>query len=327
MSWTNCLVIVPQDKFYAVEKFGRYEKMLPPGLSYTGFDICGCCIGLRSITSRVTQLNIDVKTKTSDHVFVSVRLAVQNSVLPSSVVDAMYKLSDVHAQVEAYVSDVVRSEVPQMTLQDLYEKKDHLSDSVLRQLHAEMREYGFAIHRTLVTDIAPDPGVVEAMNEINRQRYHWQSATLQAEACQIRLVRSAQAEADAMALKGEGLARQRGAIIAGLREAVEQGFVDRKLSHDQISNLLVITQYFEILREVAERCEDQLVFVPHSPDAVSEILRQVVEAVGKEQRTVDAPPQPEVMRDARPTSASGGTHLAPPGGTAGAAAAAAGEGR
>ncbi len=67
---------------------------------------------------------MQVNTKTQDNVFVTCKVAVQQSVMGDKVVDAMYKLSDVHAQIDSYVSDVVRSSVPHMSLDEAFEKKD-----------------------------------------------------------------------------------------------------------------------------------------------------------------------------------------------------------
>ena len=74
--------------------------MLKPGLSFAGVDIGGCCITFRSITSRVEQNTVIVQTKTKDNVFVTAKVAVQQSVIADKTVDAMYKLADVHAQID-----------------------------------------------------------------------------------------------------------------------------------------------------------------------------------------------------------------------------------
>ena len=170
LPFTNCFVTVPQDKWYAVEKFGRYSHMLPPGLAFGGPDVCGCCLTYRSITSRVEQIMCTVSTKTKDNVFVNAHIAVQMSVKPESTVDAMYKLANVHAQIDSYVSDVVRSSVPHMTVDETFEKKDDISVQVQSKLAEEMAHYGFIIHKALVTELVPDASVVQSMNEINKQK-------------------------------------------------------------------------------------------------------------------------------------------------------------
>jgi len=271
---TNCFVTVPQDKWYAVESFGKYSHMQGPGLAFTGFDCCGCCISFRSITNRVEQNNVTVTTKTKDNVFVTAKVAVQQSVRTENAFDAMYKLSNVHAQIESYVSDVVRSQVPHMTLDESFEKKDDVSEAVQQKLQAEMSGYGFQIHKALVTELVPNAEVVQSMNEINKQKRLRDAAIMAAEADKVRIVKAAEAAADASQLAGEGIARQRRAIVDGLRESITHGSGET-LSTDKISELLLITQYFETLRDIAANSKAQTVFLPHSASAVADVASQV----------------------------------------------------
>jgi regulator of protease activity HflC (stomatin/prohibitin superfamily) len=226
--------------------------MLPPGLSFAGFDVCGCCISFRSITSRVDQWVVDVKTKTKDNVFVVVKVAVQQFVKEDCVQDAMYKLSNVHEQSNSYVSEVVRSYVPHMTLDEAFGKQDDISSAVSQKLTVEMDGYGFKIHRALVTELIPNAEVVLAMNEIKQ----------------------AEAAADAAELQGRGIARKRGAIIDGLRDSITHG-TDEKLGTAKLSELLLTTQYFETLRDIGANSKSQTVFLPHSAGAVSDVASQV----------------------------------------------------
>merc|ERR1712008_232206 len=263
MGCTNCCVTVPQDKYFAVESFGKFSHMLPPGLAFAGLDCCGCCITFRSITSRVDQLMVRVNTKTKDNVFVTAQVAVQQSVKPDNVVDAMYKLADVHAQIDSYVSDVVRSSVPHMTLDESFEKKDDISNVVQQKLIVEMAAYGFQIHKALVTELVPNNEVVQSMNEINKQKRLRDAAIMAAEGEKVKVVKAAEAAADAAQLQGEGIARQRRAIIDGLRDSITHG-THENLSTEKISELLLITQYFETLRDIAAQSKAQTVFLPRS---------------------------------------------------------------
>jgi regulator of protease activity HflC (stomatin/prohibitin superfamily) len=257
-----------------VENFGKFSKMLPPGLNVAGFDICGCCISFRSITSRVEQNLVRVQTKTKDNVFVVANVAVQQSVKPDSVEQAMYKLSNVHVQIDAYVSDVVRSQVPMMTLDEAFEKKDDVSHAIQDKLSAEMSAYGFQIHKALVTELTPDASVMASMNEINKQRRLRDASVMAAEAEKIKVVKAAEASADAAQLQGEGIARQRRAIIDGLRDSICHGS-DESLSTEKISELLLITQYFETLRDIAANSKASTVFLPNGPGAVADTASQI----------------------------------------------------
>merc|ERR1719171_2243523 len=274
LPFTNCFVTVPQDKWYAVENFGKYSHMLQPGLAFAGFDCCGCCITFRSITSRVDQIVCQVRTKTKDNVFVNVLVAVQQSVIPDAAEAALYKLSNVDAQIDSYVSDVVRSQLPKMTLDEAFEKKDDISDACLEQLSKNMKEYGFEIHKALVTELKPDAEVAQSMNEINKQKRLRDAALMAAEAEKIRVVKQAEATADAQHLQGQGIARQRAAIIEGLKDSITSGS-NEVLSSDKVSELLLITQYFETLRDIGAQSKAQTVFVPAGVGGVSDIASQI----------------------------------------------------
>jgi len=271
---TNCLVTVPQDKWFAAEQFGKFSHIMAPGLSFAGLDICGCCISFRSITSRVEQNMVMVQTKTKDNVFLVAKVAVQQSVKPENVQDAMYKLANVHAQIDSYVSDVVRSQVPHMNLDEAFEKKDEVSDAIQKRLMTEMAAYGFQIHKALVTELTPDASVQASMNEINKQKRLRDASIMAAEAEKIKVVKAAEASADAAQLAGEGIARQRRAIIDGLRDSITHGTAET-LSTEKISELLLITQYFETLRDIAANTKAQTVFLPHSAGAVADVAGQI----------------------------------------------------
>lgn len=215
-----------------------------------------------------------IRTKTKDNVFVNVIVAVQQSVIPDLAEKAMYKLSNVPAQIDSYVSDVVRSQLPRMTLDEAFEKKDDISNACLDQLSKNMKEYGFEIHRALVTELKPDAEVAQSMNEINKQKRLRDAALMAAEAEKIRIVKEAEAAADAQHLQGMGIARQRAAIIEGLRDSITSG-TNETLSSEKVSELLLITQYFETLRDIGAQSKAQTVFVPSGPGGVSDIASQI----------------------------------------------------
>merc|ERR1711915_285142 len=100
------------------------------------------------------------------------------------------------------------------------------------------------------------------------------ASIMAAEADKIKIVKAAEAAADAAQLQGEGIARQRRAIIDGLRDSITHGSQEA-LSTEKVSELLLITQYFETLRDIAAQSKAQTVFLPHSASAVSDVASQV----------------------------------------------------
>lgn len=275
LGFSNCIVAVPQDRYIAVEDFGQFRQIVKPGFSCLGFDCCGLCIQLRSISSRVEQNECWIETKTKDNVIVTVKVAVQQCVSPEQADSAIYKLGDVSAQIDSFVADVVRSHVPKMTLDEAFEQKDAISDAIQQSLGEQMKNYGFIIHKALVTEVRPNSQVMDAMNEINKQKRLRDAAVMAGEAEKIKVVKAAEAAADASHLQGQGIARQRAAIVQGLRDSISQG-TDAPLTSERVSELLLITQYFEALRDIGANSKTSAIFVPQSPgSAISDIATEI----------------------------------------------------
>jgi regulator of protease activity HflC (stomatin/prohibitin superfamily) len=271
----NCCVTVPQDKIYTVEHFGSFSKVIGSGLHFVGFDVGGCCITFRSISKRVEQNDVIVETKTKDNVFVLVQVSVQQQVIPEEAESSVYKLANVGAQIDSYVADVVRSCVPKMTLDEAFEEKDKVSAAVSDTLTKCMHEYGFQIIKALVTELKPAQDVMTAMNEINKQKRLRDAALMASEAEKHRVVKKAEADCEAARLQGEGIAKQREAIVDGLKRSVTSG-TDEQLSCEKVSELLLVTQYFETLKEIGANSKSNSVFIPHSPaDGVRDTSSQI----------------------------------------------------
>ena len=268
---------VQQQSAAIVQKFGRFVRVAHPGLNFkVPFveQIAG------RINLRVRQLDVRVETKTEDNVFVHVVVSVQYAVLPDKVYDAFYRLSDPQTQMSAFIFDVVRARVPRLKLDDVFEKKDEIADAVKNELSHVMYDFGYGIVKALVTDIEPDRKVKEAMNEINAAQRLRIAATEKGEADRILKVKSAEAEAQSKALQGKGIADQRRAIVEGLRESVDefQKSVPGTSAQD-VMNLVLMTQYFDTLKEIGATSRSNTILIPHTPGNLNELSAQMRDAM------------------------------------------------
>ncbi|MFM7538566.1 MAG: SPFH domain-containing protein [Planctomycetota bacterium] len=269
----STVVVVKQQTSVIVERFGKYHCIMGPGLN---FKIPIVDTVAARMDLRVRQLNVKVETKTQDNVFVHFVVAVQFHVLSGKVYEAHYKLANSEMQINSYVFDVVRARVPQVKLDDVFEKKDEIADAVKNELSHVMDDFGYTIVKALVVDIEPDQKVKEAMNEINAAQRMRFAASEKGEAERILKVKSAEAEAQSKALQGKGIADQRKAIIEGLRDSVDefQKSIPGSSAHD-VMNLVLMTQYFDTLKELGATSATKTIFIPHSPGAISDIASQL----------------------------------------------------
>lgn len=260
-----------------IERFGKFVRIAKPGLN---FKIPFIENKAGKMSMRVQQLDVKAETKTLDNVFVHIMVSVQYYVLPNNVFEAFYKLEDPRMQINSYVFDVVRARVPKIILDDLFEKKDEIAIAVKEELNETMVGFGFEILNALVTDIEPDAKVKESMNEINAAQRLRVAANERGEAERILKVKAAQAEAESKALQGKGIADQRKAIIEGLRESVDdfQKSIPGSSAND-VMNLVLLTQYFDTLKEMTANGQTNTIMMPHSPAGMQDIATQIRDSI------------------------------------------------
>lgn len=260
---------VDQQTAAVVERFGKFVRIGTAGLNYK-IPLVEQVRGLISL--RVRQLDVPVETKTLDNVFVRVAVSVQFHALPDNIYAAFYRLENTDQQVTSFVFDVVRARVPKMTLDDVFDKKDEIADAVKSELCEVMSGFGYAIVKALVTDIEPDVKVKTAMNEINEAQRLRIAATERGEAEKILKVKAAEAEAASKALQGKGIAEQRRAIVDGLRDSV--GGFQKQIpgtTTQDILSLVLMTQYFDTLRDVGVSSRSNTILIPHGPGVLKDL--------------------------------------------------------
>merc|ERR1719421_2074025 len=204
-----------------------------------------------------------------------------------SIWNAYYRLTNPRSQIEAYVYDVVRATVPKIDLDDVFTQKEEISLSVKTNLEAHMRSFGYEILATPITDIEPNAEVKRAMNEINKASRLRSAANDAGEAVKVKAIKEAEADAsrteiqakataEAMHLGGVGIARQRQAIMEGLRESVNAwGTEVDDVPPKQVLDLMIVTQYFDMMKEVGSNARNNAVFLNHSPGALEELASSV----------------------------------------------------
>ncbi|TYH24353.1 hypothetical protein ES288_A03G085500v1 [Gossypium darwinii] len=271
-----CCVQVGQSTVAIKERFGRFEDVLEPGCHclpcFLGSQLAG------HLSLRLQQLDVRCETKTKhmqpclsfislqgkvkDNVFVNVVASIQYRALADKASDAFYKLTDTRKQIQSYVFDVIRASVPKLNLDDA------------------MSAYGYEIAQTLIVDIEPDVHVKRAMNEINAAARMRVAANEKAEAEKIQQIKRAEGEAESKYLSGLGIARQRQAIVDGLRDSV-LGFsvnVPGTTAKD-VMDMVLVTQYFDTMKEIGAASKSSAVFIPHGPGAVRDVATQIREGL------------------------------------------------
>ena len=268
-----------------VQRLGKFQRVAGPGLNFK-IPFIDTLVAVLSL--KVQQLDVKVETKTKDNVFVVIPVAVQYKVLSDYVQDAYYKLSDPVKQIESFVYNVILGHVPNMNLDEVFTSQAQIATDVQKSLDAAMREYGYSVVKSLITDVIPDAKVKAAMNDINAAAREREATVSRAETEKLLAVKKAEAEAQSKKLQGQGIADQRAAIISGLRESVEtfQQAIKGTDARD-VMTLVLITQYLDTLKDVGASARSNTIMLPHSPGALRDLTNQIRDAIISANVTAD----------------------------------------
>ena len=271
----GALYMVKQKNAVIIERLGKFNKVSKAGL-HIKIPLIDSISG--KINLRVRELPVEVETKTKDDVFVKIVVSVQFYVIDSidGIRDSFYELNNPEQQIQSYVFDSIRSEVPLMELDDVFAQKEKIAIAIKNELSDTMKQFGFDFIKALVTDIDPDAKVKQSMNEINAAKRMKEAAREEAAAAKIRVVAAAEADSESKRLAGEGIAKQRIAIANGLKESVEEvklAMEDHVTSQD-VMNMLFKTQHYETVSKLSEN-NTSTIFMPYSPDNVGDLQMQI----------------------------------------------------
>jgi regulator of protease activity HflC (stomatin/prohibitin superfamily) len=260
-----------------VQRLGKFARIAGPGLNWKTPYLETV---VQRMSMKVQQFEVQVETKTQDNVFVQIPVSIQYKVIPEGVEAAFYKLSDPVKQIESMVYNVVLGHVPKMKLDDTFLNQADIASDLRDNLDASMKEYGYSIVKVLISDIVPDQKVKAAMNDINAAQREREATVSRAETNKLLLVKQAEAEAESKRLQGEGIANQRKAIIAGLKDSVEDFAKTVPGSTPQdVMQLVLMTQYFDTLKEVAANDHTNTILIPHTPNTLTDIFSQIRTAI------------------------------------------------
>uniref|UniRef100_A0A7S2PFV8 Band 7 domain-containing protein n=1 Tax=Leptocylindrus danicus TaxID=163516 RepID=A0A7S2PFV8_9STRA len=271
-----CPFIVNTSEVAVIERLGKFSRLAHPGLG------CVCVpfdVMVGKLSYRVQQLDVRVETKTLDNVFITAVVSVQYQVLKERAYEAFYSLTNPTQQITAHIYDVMRSQLPTLELDAVFEAKEDLALAVKTALSETMSRFGYQILQALITDLDPDNRVKQAMNEINSSKRLKFAVAEQAEGAKILVVKAAEAEAEAKYLSGVGVAKQRKAIVDGLRTSIVDfsAGIDKASTKD-VMDLLLLSQYFDCIRDVGSANHCRTTFVPSSSSSADDTRNALLQA-------------------------------------------------
>ncbi|MDX5358685.1 MAG: SPFH/Band 7/PHB domain protein [Rhodobacterales bacterium] len=227
--------VVPQSEKFVVERFGRLQSVLGPGLNLIVpfFD---------SVAHKISILERQLPTSrqdaiTADNVLVQVETSVFYRIIEPE--KTVYRIRDVDAAIAATVAGIVRAEIGTMELDEVQSNRARLIQRIRENLENMVDDWGIEVTRAEILDVNLDEATRAAMlQQLNAERARRAQVTeaegkkraveLQADAelyaaKQVAEARRIQADAEAYATKVVAEAiRENGIEAAQYQVALKQ---------------------------------------------------------------------------------------------------------
>lgn len=266
--------VVRQQKVAIVETFGKYSGVLPPGLNFILPLPISRIVHIADL--RIAEIKSTVEIKTVDSAFVTMPTSLMLKVSPERVADSYYKLEDPHAQINRWVLNSVRSIGATLKLNELFEDRAAIVDSVTKDLSQKAKDFGFIIETVLVEQPTVSQEVQHASNRVVASQRELEAAKQESEAQRIKIVASAKAEAEGQIERAKGLAQSR-QILAESFEKNITTISSTGADVESVMNLLLTVNRLDAMRDVGAH-GNLIVMDSQNPNSLnSSILHKIQE--------------------------------------------------
>lgn len=274
-----CCVIwsVHESTVGIVTRLGAFKSILNPGGPYIinpFFDSMQYVVNLRQL-----QVPVIVRTKV-DKAEVTLTVKVQYKVVntDAGIRLSQFTLSNPVQQIQAYVQDVLRSAVSDLTVEQVFDSKDEIGREVFNDLHEKMKGFGYEILQTLVTDVEPSGPVKQSFDLNNLNKYLKEADKFR----QMIITSEKNTLSDAAKRRdeilGQGISLQRQEIVNGLKGSVDE-FTDKVagVSPRDVLELVLVTQYFDMLKDIGEAGKANVIFTPGGEGSAAQLRDSILQ--------------------------------------------------
>ncbi|HWH43171.1 MAG TPA: SPFH domain-containing protein [Thermoleophilaceae bacterium] len=248
--------IIPQARAGIVERLGRYNRTLDPGLTILipFIDRLRPLIDLREqVVSFPPQPVI-----TEDNLVVNI-----DSVIYYQVTDpkaATYEIADYIAAIEQLTVTTLRNVIGGMTLEDTLTSRDQINNALRAVLDEATGKWGIRVNRVELKAIDPPGTIQEAMEKQMRAERDKRAAILTAEGVKQSHILTAEGEKQSSILRAEGQREAQILAAEGQSKAIETVF--DAIHRGDADPKLLAYQYLQVLPQIAQGESNKVWIIP-----------------------------------------------------------------
>jgi regulator of protease activity HflC (stomatin/prohibitin superfamily) len=292
--------IIPQARAGVVERLGKYQRTLTPGLTIL-IPFVDRLLPLLDLREQVVSFPPQ-PVITSDNLVVSIDTVVYFQVTDARA--ATYEIANYIQAVEQLTITTLRNVVGGLNLEEALTSRDQINGQLRGVLDEATGRWGLRVSRVELKAIEPPHSIQDSMEKQMRAERDRRALILTAEGTKQSAILTAEGERQAQILKAEGQAKAAVLRADGESQAIQKVF--EAIHRGDPDPKLLAYQYLQTLPRIAEGTSNKLWIIPSE---VGEALKGIGGAIGNvgqglQGQTPSRPaPGPETERDSLETDA------------------------
>lgn len=280
----SCLVSVQQGYVYVITQFGKYKRVMRPGLNLK-LPILEQVYKKISIQNRSVELEFQAVTSDQANVYFKSMLlyAVQNAT-EDTIQKVAFKFiadRDLMQALTRTIEGSIRSFVATKRQAEILGLRREIVEFVKDQIDHSLEEWGYHLMDLQINDITFDKAIIESMSRVvasnnlkaaaeNEGQALLITKTKAAEAEGNAIKISAEAEKEAARLRGQGVALFRQEVAHGMSEAAEEM---KRANLD--TNVILFSMWTEAIKNFAEVGKGNVIFLDGSALGMETTMKQI----------------------------------------------------
>ena len=278
---SRAIRMIPQARAGVVERLGRYQRTLDPGLALV--------IPYVDRVKPLIDLREQVVSFPPQPVITEDNLVIQiDTVIYFQVTDpkaASYEIADYIAAIEQLTVTTLRNVCGGMTLEDTLTSRDKVSAALRTVLDEATGKWGIRVNRVELKAVDPPASIQEAMEKQMRAERDRRAAILTAEGVKQSQILTAEGEKQSAILRAEG--RREAQILEAEGEASAIETVFAAIHRGDADPKLLAYQYLQALPEIADGESSKVWIIPSE---VTQALSNIGAVIPKAQPESPEPP-------------------------------------
>jgi len=281
----SSFVTVKQGTIAVITIFGKYQRLLRPGLSLK-IPLIEVIHSRISIQNRSVELSFQAVTQDQANVYFKAMLLY--SVLnheEETIKNVAFKFVDQNNLMQALIRTIegsIRAYVATQKQANVLAQRNEIVEHVKHQIDQVLESWGYHLQDLQLNDITFDEEIMRSMSRVVAS--HNLKAAAENEGQALLITKTKAAEADGNAIKIAATAEReaaqlRGQGIALFREEVAKGMTNAAHEMQQANldtSVILFTMWTEAIKQFAEYSEGNVIFLDGSTDGMNNTMKQMM---------------------------------------------------